>query len=300
MRRFVIFATLFIAPLAIAMLFLEVLVHYIPNSYSYKYNYVKEKGKEIEAIAIGHSQLYDDFKPESFKIKAFNLSNSNQTYKDTYYIIKNLLVYMPNLKLVIIPLGYLDAVEKETDDFTNRTVFYHEYMNIDYDGRLPIAYKMECLNPKRAANKVFRYFIKHDDIIGCDSLGRRSTHNLANRTFELGFEKRIKECTRRSKTNLIINNEQYLKNICDLLSKHNIKLVMVSPPYYWKSSEVVNENQKEYVRKYAYQITSLYNYQYLNLEDGSGYEYDDFFDETHLTEIGAEKFTQQLNQMIKI
>ena len=38
---------------------------------------------------------------------------------------------------------------------------------------------------------------------------------------------------------------------------------------------------------------------YLNIESDTSYIYDDFFNETHLSEIGAEKFTTRLNNYIK-
>ena len=38
---------------------------------------------------------------------------------------------------------------------------------------------------------------------------------------------------------------------------------------------------------------------YLNIESDTSYIYDDFFNETHLSEIGAEKFTTRLSNYIK-
>ena len=38
---------------------------------------------------------------------------------------------------------------------------------------------------------------------------------------------------------------------------------------------------------------------YLNLESDTSYVYDDFFNETHLSEIGAEKFTRRLSDYVK-
>ena len=80
---------MFVIPVIVFLIVLEAVTWYIPNSYSYKYNYLKQHGKDLEAIAIGHSQLYDGFKPESFAYTSFNLSNSAQTYVDNYYLLKD-------------------------------------------------------------------------------------------------------------------------------------------------------------------------------------------------------------------
>ncbi len=41
-----------------------------------------------------------------------------------------------------------------------------------------------------------------------------------------------------------------------------------------------------------------YPIKYLNLETDTTYTYDDFFDETHLSEKGAEKFTKAIDKYV--
>lgn len=82
MKKLLISATLFLFPIIIYLFLLEYLTGAIPNSYKYKYEYIKAKWNRIEAIAIGHSQLYDDFMPEAFGMASFNLANSAQHYFD--------------------------------------------------------------------------------------------------------------------------------------------------------------------------------------------------------------------------
>lgn len=181
MKRFLFGITVFLVPIAVFFVALEVMVHTIPNSYSYKYQFVKDNGKTIEAISLGHSQLYDGFMPEVFKMASFNLCNSSQTFKDDYYILSELLPYLPNLKFVILPIGYVNVKGCDDDGFSDRCTFYHEYMNIDYDNHLPIKMRYECCNPKRAFEKITSYYLHHIDIVGCDYVGRRNTHSLKER-----------------------------------------------------------------------------------------------------------------------
>ena len=105
MKKFFKYTVLFLLPVVLLLIALEVAVHTIPNSYSYKYKYVKTNGKNIKAVGIGHSQFYDDFKSDSFFLPAFNLSNSAQGYMEDYYLLRELLPYMPNLEMVLLPIA---------------------------------------------------------------------------------------------------------------------------------------------------------------------------------------------------
>ena len=306
MKHFLRYCAIFAIPIILFLIPLEIVVGHIPNSYSYKYNYVLKHGDEIQALAVGHSQLYDGFIPESFYLPSFNLCNSNQHYRDNYYILRELLPYMPNLKLVIMPVGYanvrvINNKNKETL-FPRRICYYHKYMNLDYDGHVPLRYIFESFDPQLAFNKVYSYYIKHKDIVRCDSMGRRSTHYLRDRKHELGYNKIIegytqKECDYHK---LCIHNEDFLIKTLEMLCEKNISIVMVSPPYCWNcASKNINEQQRCFVKRYMDDLCSRYPISYFDHESDSTFTYNDFYNETHLSEIGAKKFTEMLNRDIK-
>ena len=219
---------------------------------------------------------------------------------DNYYVIKEVLHYMPNLKLVIMPIGYINVGSKEevSSLYSERSCYYHKYMNIDYDGHVPIKYRFEFVDPDRARAKVMSYYLRHVDIVGCDSLGRRNTHNLMQRQHELGFEQNIKNYTCSQHDNFTIKEEAYLLKTIELLLENSIQILFVSPPYYWECFDGINYDQKKYLMLYLNQLQSKYSINYLNLEDDTTFVYDDFFDESHLTEFGAEKFTKKLSDYI--
>lgn len=302
MKKFLLFLTIFCVPIVIFIISLEFLVHKIPNSYSFKYNYVLNSGDSIRAISMGHSQLYDGFKPESFKLNAFNLCNSAQSFKEDYYLLRDMLQYMPNVKCVIVPIGYMNVKEQheEKESFTERSTFYREYMNVDYDNRIPLKYRYECFDPQRAYGKVVSYYLHHQDIIGCDSLGRRSTHGIREKGKKLGQEKVLYDYTvvTHDKNNMRIEVGDYLERIAGLLESKHIKLVLVSPPHYWAIFNQVNIEQKEFLQDYIKSLSGRHKFQYINLEDDSRFEDADYYNETHLSDIGAEKFTKILNDSI--
>lgn len=303
MGKFLKYCIFFISPIVLFLITIEIIVGNIPNSYSYKYNYVKTNGDKIQALAIGHSQLYDGFRPESFYLPSFNLCNSAQSYIDNYYLFRKLLPYMPNLKVVIMPIGYMDVgIIGNDNSLTDRSCYYHKYMDIDYDNNIPLKYRFECFDPQKAWNKIYSYYFLHSDIVGCDSMGRRNTHYLNDRKQELGYDGLIEYYTRNEndRRKLCVENEYYLMQTCKLLTGKNISIVLVSPPYYWNCGfKNVNMEQKKFIKEYMVELCKKYPVHYLDLESDITFMYEDFFNETHLSEIGAEKFTRKLNDFIK-
>ena len=303
MKKFLTYCTLFALPIIISLAILEVIVGQIPNSYSYKYNYIKTNGPQIQAIAIGHSQLYDGFKPESFCIPAFNLCNSSQNYVDNYYLIRELLKDMPNLKVVIMPIGYMSVeVTKADSSLTDRSCYYHKYMHLDYDGRVPLRYRFECFDPLRAWDKMKSYYMDHLDIIGCDSMGRRSTHYLRDRKHPLGYDGLLEKYTERENKyqKFHLKDGHYLVKTIQLLYDNNISVVLVSPPYYWDCGfDGINWDQKAFLKNYVDKLCKKFPVLYLDMESDSTFTYNDFFNETHLSEIGAEKFTRRLGEEVR-
>ncbi len=305
MKHFLRYCAIFAIPIIIFLITLEIIVGNIPNSYSYKYNYVIKHGDGIQALAVGHSELYDGFMPESFYLPSFNLSNAAQDFIDNYYLLCELLPYMPNLKLVIMPVGYSNVRvinNKKKMILSDRSCYYHKYMNLDYDGHVPLRYLFESFDPHKASDKVYSYYIKHKDIVRCDSMGRRSTHYLQDRKHELGYNKIIegytqKECDYHK---LCIDKEDFLLKTLEMLCEKNISIVMVSPPYYWDCAfKNINEQQRCFVKRYMDDLCSRYPILYFDHQSDSTFTYDDFYNETHLSEIGAKKFTEMLNRDIK-
>lgn len=293
MKRFLKYTLLFCAPIIVLLVVLEITLHSIPNSYSFKYNYIKEHGKYLKAIAIGHSQFYDDFKSSSFFLPSFNLSNSAQGYMEDYYLLRDLLSDMPNLKMVILPIGYMTVGREE--EFTQKSCYYHEYMKVDYDGKLPLSNRYECFYVRSSIKKILSYYLLHEDITRCDSLGW-SPQYISSRKYELGHDNLMDTYTLSEGASMFLAGEGYLLKILDVLKERGVTPVLVSPPYYWQCYNKTNWKQKKWAQDY---ITNLCKSNpeiiYIDLEDNDMFDDEDFIDESHLSEVGAEKFTQQLN-----
>ncbi len=79
-----------------------------------------------------------------------------------------------------------------------------------------------------------------------------------------------------------------------MLNAKGIELILVSPPYYWKDFDDVNDNQMTYLYQYINSFMATHNVRYLNLQSDSTFVEEDFADCAHLSEKGAEKFTRKL------
>ena len=119
----------------------------------------------------------------------------------------------------------------------------------------------------------------------------------------MGHENLLEGYTRKEDdySKLCLENEYYLILTIKMLLERNISIVLVSPPYYWDCGfKNVNYEQKRFLNEYMVKLCKEYpSVHYLNMESDTSYIYDDFFNETHLSEIGAEKFTMRLNNYIK-
>ena len=134
-------------------------------------------------------------------------------------------------------------------------------------------------------------------------MGRRSTHYLRDRKHKLGYENILNGYTQKENdySKFCIRDEYYLIRTFKMLMERNISIVLVSPPYYWDCGfKNINKEQKRFLSEHMTKLCNKYSFiHYLNIEADTSYIYDDFFNETHLSEIGAEKFTITLSNYVK-
>ena len=297
MRKFVIKCIFFLLSLLPLLIALEWAVVRIPNSYKFKYDYVKKHGGSIHTLAVGYSQIYDGFNAKEYSEDAFNLANSAQYLLEDYYVLEELLSYMPNLKTVIVPIGYTDVLDKEGEWlFDERSCYYREYMNLWFGGHLPVSYWFECFNPRQAIDKARSYYINHEDMVRCDSLGMQQL-DKHKKPIEDNNYYHLWSYTRPESEKYFIRSEAHLMKIINMLKEKNVELVLVSPPHYWGQFQP-NKGQLEYLNEYTEQLQKKYNVRYFNMHFDSDFNDEDFHNEAHLSKEGAVKFTRKLHSLI--
>lgn len=103
MKRFLRNITFFVLPLLILAVVMEFVGEAIPNSYTYKREYVEQHSTEIQTLILGSSNAYDGLNP-SVLPNAFNLANSSQTLEDDYRLLAKYIDSLDSLQTVIIGL----------------------------------------------------------------------------------------------------------------------------------------------------------------------------------------------------
>lgn len=271
---------------------LEWIAESIPNSYTYKRDYIEQHGAEIRTLILGSSNAYDGLNP-SVLSHAFNLANSSQTLEDDYRLLAKHIDSMDSLQTVIVGLGY-HSLGATTED--NRRTYYTIYM--DLYPRWPISkYSFEICNPEMLVKKIIKYAVSRD-VTRCDSLGQRVGHT--REAVETGAEWWNKDVLSLvendrmvvGKWSMVIEeNTRYLKAIVDLCNTHNVQPVIVQMPV-----------MEEYKEKLPREQVDLYQEVLQTLDsaaiciDASEWDIpeDGWYNATHLTKEASGEFTRKI------
>lgn len=292
MKRFLRKIVLFALPVLIVAVVMELLAEAIPNSYTYKRDYIEQHGAQIETLILGSSNAYDGLNP-SVLPKAFNLANSSQMLEDDYRLLAKYIDSLDSLQTVIVGLGY-HSLGATTED--NRRTYYTIYM--DLYPRWPISkYSFEVCNPEMLVKKIIKYAVSRD-VTRCDSLGQRVGHTLA--AAQSGAEwwnKGVDALVENDRLEIgncrleIDKNTRYLRAIIDLCNAHNVRPVIVLMPV-----------MGEYKKKLPKEQIALMDEVLQSLDssaiciDASEWDISDdgWYNATHITKEESVEFTNRI------
>ena len=271
---------------------MEIVAEAIPNSYTYKRDYMQQHGAQIRTLILGSSNAYDGLNP-SVLPQAFNLANSSQTLEDDYRLLAKYIDSMDSIQTVIIGLGYHSLGATKED---HRRTYYTLYM--DLYPRWPLSkYSFEVCNPEMLVKKIIKYAVSRD-VTRCDSLGQRVGHTkVAAESGAEWWNKDVDALVINDRLEIgncrleIAENTRYLHAIVDLCNTHNVQLVIVQMPV-----------MEEYKRQLPVEQVDLYKEVLLSLDtcavciDASDWEIPEngWYNATHLTKEASEEFTRKL------
>lgn len=274
--------------------------HFV-SSYATKKYYLEQQLDSIETLVLGSSQTFNGINPACFTSKTFNLANVSQTI---YYDKRLTLTYLsklPKLKTVVINISYFSFFYQLFDIKESwRDYYYLQHFGIKYY-QLPSF----CIE-NYAAFSVYKplhcfklSFNKFDDINAkeilqngyqpkyvqeaiSDSLGliRVKIHDAEN------FAIRTKEI------------ESDLETFVKELNDKKIKIVFLTTPVTPNYSKFCN---KIIIDKNTTFITSLckkYSAIYLNFFEDKRFVLNDFSDNDHLKNNGANKLSSLINDTL--
>lgn len=294
MNSFLRKIVLYLLPMVIFAIGMEIYVESIPNSYTYKRAYMENHATEIRTLILGSSYAYDGIDAKVIDA-AFNLSNSSQCFEDDYRLLQRYIAHMDSLQRVILPLS---CSSLQMVSSSNRRVYYTIYMDI-YP-RWPVSkYSMECFNLELMLKKVAKYML-NEDMVQCDSLGQRLGHTLSNRLLNWKKTEELianDSFVGKSAVAYVEENRLWLEQIAELCDKKNVTLMLVAMPVMKEyrvgmpQEQIALMNLVMQEMEMRYDCVQIYDYQDWGVADN-------FWNATHLNTDGARRLTRELKRII--
>ena len=297
MKRFIRDIVIFVVALLILFGGAEWGAESIPNSYTYKRDYMELYGGEIKTLILGSSNAYDGLNPCVLP-NAFNLANSSQTLEDDYRLLAKYIDSMDSLRTVIVGLGFHSLAATPE---ANRRMYYTIYM--DLYSRWPLSrYSFELFDLEALTKKIIKYVVSRD-VTRCDSIGQRIGHTKeAAKTGAEWWNKDVLSLVENDRFDIgyrrmeIEDNLRYLHAIVDLCNAHGVQPVIVQMPV-----------MKEYKRRLPEEQVALMKEVLQSLDssaiciDASEWSIpeDGWYNATHLTREASIPFTRHLLDLIR-
>lgn len=295
MTRFIKKISLYLLPIALLAIGLEIYVESIPNSYTYKRQYMEQHAAQIQTLVLGSSYAYDGIDAELLP-SAFNLANSSQCFEDDYRLLAKYLSMMDSLQTVILPLSYSSL---QMVSSSNRRGYYTIYM--DLYPRWPLSkYSFECCNLELMAKKIIKYLL-NEDMVRCDSLGQRLGHTLASRPDDWQQTQALVSNDRfvgPAAMPYVEENIQWLQQMATLCESRGVTLCLVAMPMLEEYRRAMPHEQIALMEHVMQQLKDTYphvqvlDYQSLGTDD-------DFYNATHLNTIGARRLTLEMGAELR-
>jgi hypothetical protein len=300
MKKFTRETLIFLLPLIISVFLMEFLLREIPNDYQFKKKYLDNNSDKTEILFLGNSHAFYGLNPIYFKQSCFNASYITQSFDLDLEILKKYEQKWSELKVIVIPVSYFSFIESlQTSSESWRIKNYIIYYGIKASKVLK--YYSEVLSNNLSINlkRISSYYIKKKSAITCSDLGWGISYSSKNPQdlVETGKEAAARHTIKDYKD--FKENVSDLESIIEFGQRHNVKIVLFTPPAFETYVRNLNKEQLEKTIQAAEDISQKYdNCIYYNFLENKSFSESDFYDADHVNEIGAEKLTNLIEMMI--
>jgi hypothetical protein len=307
MKKFILYIFLYLLPILVSAILLEIFLRQIPNDYSYKKNYLDTHAGKIETLVLGSSHTYYGIDPVYFSENTFNEAHISQSLDYDYAILQRYDEKLVNLKTVIIPVSYFTLWGKLKNGSESwRIKNYILYYGIIHDND-SLKFYFEILSNSFKTNVGrIKWHLHGGNNVTSSELGWGQSYNSSKaknleETGKTAANRHTKDNIFSHKNQMLFaNNGSYLDSIIQICQKHHAKVILFTPPAYKTYREHLNEEQLNAMIVTANEIANNHsNSIYINLMEDSTFIATDYFDADHLSEIGAKKLSLKLNSYIK-
>ena len=303
MRRLYSKLALFLLPLFLVWLALEVFYRQAPNNYSYKDQQLQKVAPFTKTLIMGDSHAFYGINPVYFKDPTFNLSNISQSLLTDELLLEKHIANLPALKTVFINISYFTLSAKENALESNwRKYFYYHSMGI----RAP---SISFWNPKRYSMALIQRFDKSIDLVQ----QYYKNHTIVSAT-PLGYGKQDMSNVVQDKEAISVviankhednsldfkHNTARLQRIIALCKKYGVGVVLLEMPVYPAYYNLLDTEKKEKIKSVLHELSGVNDTVfYLDLSTSPLFEKQDVRDADHLTNSGAKKCSILLNRYIQ-
>ena len=303
MKKFITYIVIYIVLITFVFMGIELSLLFLPNTYSYKRDYLEKHINEIEVLLLGNSYIEESVRPDIVGNNCFNMAISGRDIIFDSEIARKYFPQMKKLKVVVMPLDYSKFefgrgkknpfdTRKDVDGMTDTyRCMHYKYMGLHV---VDFWYWSEIFNSR--LDYMSRFWKRPQESIECDSLGYIKLE-LSKRG--KGWEYRalppIIDTSLAMDKNSYDNYYQNFLMIAKCCLKNGIKLLIVNTPKSESYRKDINETVMEEIFKFVGKIQAeCPNVHYHDFTYDDNYESDDFNDACHLSDCGAVKFSKEL------
>ena len=279
---------------------MEFLLRDIPNDYKLKKDFLDKNSNNIEILCLGSSHAYYGINPVYFSKNSFNGSHISQSIDYDLQILKKYQNNLNNLKYILIPISYFTLYSKLDSGIESwRVKNYSLYYNIQTSNNIKDYSEVLSNSVNVNIKRLGSYYIKKKQAITCSELGFGQGYSLSNQRNLI--KTGITASKRHTKKDGLLFNENMdtLRSIIQLAKINKSVVIFFTPPAYYTYRENLNADQLEETVNAISKIAKEFNNViYKNYMYDKMFIENDFYDADHLNEIGAEKLTKLLNNLI--
>lgn len=298
MKGFVIKVLIFLVPVLVASVVIEVLLRRMPNDYRNKSQALKH-GENIEVLCLGSSHALYSVNPAYLDYKAYNGAFVAQSVDIDLKLLQHHIADLPNLKVLMLPVTYITLAMKLED---GPEVWRMKNYNLYHDHIFPsysIDKNSELLGAPFHAiyYRLKDYYIFGKSPLTCTPLGFGTNYKFEDRknlasTGKLTAERH----TVKDKTDYR-ENKGSIESIISLCKAKNVRVVLFTTPANHAYRDYLDLRQLNAVIGFAQQMEKQNpgEVYYFNLFEDSDFVDADYYDGDHLNDRGAKKFSLKLN-----
>lgn len=297
LKKFIVrFTVTILLPIILLATIYEILFRSIPNTHSYKKNYMDKHAADIEVLFLGNSHAFDGINPAYIDYNSFNLAYHSQEFIFDELLLEKYISEMKSIKCVCFPMSYFTLFEEDIHGW--RANKYRLYCDIDENVKL--SQSLECFK-KENFKFLVDYICYGKNLIVCDSLGTMNKYTIYhNYDWNASGINAAKRHTLCKNGDYRVKNYYILDKIYNLSKEYRFKVIFITYPC-WKSYYSNLDDKQWSTTKTTIEnfVEDKPNFYYYDFMCDTSFNRDDFMNVDHLNEQGAAKFSKKINMILK-